>query len=380
LHSSSSIADILRFLPRTAIGPISVARADGVPVWIDPERTLPHAVAAVRGPNHEQLRALAEGRSAPLTLEGRYRVERRIGSGATATVYAGRLLTLDRAVAIKILHDGRGHHDQIARFVAEARTTAHLRHPNIVEVFDFGSTEEGVVFMVMELLEGEEVRSLIRREGPLPWPRVQALMLDICRGLSAVHAAGVVHRDIKPANCFCANGRTKLLDFGIATHPVSPRVLDSGTTHESAELRALDEGRVMGTPEYMSPEQARAEIVDARSDIYSAGILFGELLTGRVPFSSTRAAAVIASHIYDPAPTLRDLGGENFQIVPGLEAIYASALRKDRDERFSTVELFAAAIAAVKPSIARFAARRVHPNGGLGGVIRIRGTVVQSAA
>jgi serine/threonine-protein kinase len=267
-----------------------------------------------------------------------------------ATVYAGRLITLDRAVAVKVLHDSHDQHDRIARFVAEARTTAQLRHPNIVEVLDFGSTEEGVVYMVMELLEGEDLRSLMRREGPLPWPRVQALMLDICGGLSAVHAADVVHRDVKPANCFCVDGRTKLLDFGIATRSVSPRSPGS-FAHGSAELRAADEGRVMGTPEYMSPEQARAELVDARSDIYSAGVLFGELLTGRLPFSGTRAASVIASQIYDPVPTLRDLGGVDFEILPGLEAIYSLALRKDRDDRFSTIEAFAAAIAAVNPLV-----------------------------
>jgi serine/threonine protein kinase len=337
---SSSITNILRFSPRIASGPNTGTHADGVPLWIDPERTLPHVAARTQGANHEQLRALAEGRSAPLTLGDRYRVERRIGSGGMATVYAGRLLTLDRAVAVKVLHDDRDQQDRIARFVAEARTTAQLRHPNIVDVLDFGSTEEGVVFMVMELLLGEDLRSLIRREGPLPWPRVQALMLDICWGLAAVHAAGFVHRDLKPANCFCVDGRTKLLDFGIATRTIP----NSAAT---PELRKADEGRVMGTPEYMSPEQARGELVDGRSDIYSAGILLGELLTGRVPFASTRAAAVIASQIYDPTPRLRELGGEGFEILLAVEAIYAQALRKDRDERFSTVEAFAAAIAAV---------------------------------
>jgi serine/threonine protein kinase len=350
LHSSSATV-ILRFPTRSASGPHKAARAEGVPIWVDPEGTLPHAAATTHGPNHDQLRALAEGRSAPLTLGGRYRLERRLGSGGMATVYAGRLLTLDRAVAVKVLHDSRDQHDRIARFVGEARITAQLRHPNIVEVLDFGSTEEGVVFMVMELLEGEDLRSLLRREGSLPWPRVQALMLDICGGLSAVHAADIVHRDLKPANCFCVNGRTKLLDFGIATRTVSPRLQDFIAAHGSAELREADEDRVMGTPEYMSPEQARAEPVDARSDIYSAGILLGELLTGRVPFASKRAAAVISSQIYDPAPRLRDLGGEDYEILPAVEAIYALALRKDRDERFSSVEAFAAAIAAVDPLV-----------------------------
>jgi serine/threonine protein kinase len=351
LLPSPTATNIVRLYPRTASGPSKAAWGDGVPLRLDPERTLPHAVATTHGPNHEQLRALAEGRSEPLTLGNRYRVERRLGSGGMATVYAGRLLTVDRAVAVKILHDSCDQHDRIARFVAEARTTAQFQHPNIVDVLDFGSTEEGVVFMVMELLEGEDLRSLIRREGAQPWPRVQALMLDICQGLAVVHAAGIVHRDLKPANCFYVDGRIKLLDFGIATRTSSPRFLDLTPVRGWAELREAEEGRVVGTPEYMSPEQAQAQLVDARSDIYSAGILLGELLTGQVPFGSKRAATVIASQIYDPTPRLCELGGEDFEVRPAVEAIYAQALRKHRGERFSTIEAFAAAIAAVHPSV-----------------------------
>jgi serine/threonine protein kinase len=348
---STSVTNIVRLYPRAASGPDKAARADGVPLRFDRERTLPHVVATSFGPSHQQLRALAEGRSEPLTLGNRYRLERRLGIGGMATVYAGRLLTVDRAVAVKVLHDSCDQHDRIARFVAEARTTAQLRHPNIVDVLDFGSTEEGVVFMVMELLEGEDLRSLIRREGPQPWPRVQALMLDICEGLAVVHTAGIVHRDLKPANCFYVDGRIKLLDFGIATPTSSPRFLDLTGVRAWAELREAEEGRVIGTPEYMSPEQAQAQLVDARSDIYSAGILLGELLTGRLPFASKRAATVIASQIYDPAPRLRELGGEAFKVPLAVEAIYAQALCKLRDDRFSTVEAFAAAIAAVNPSV-----------------------------
>ncbi|WP_181233331.1 serine/threonine-protein kinase [Enhygromyxa salina] len=331
-----------------------------MPLKSDPhaERTLPQPAAGASGPTHAQLRAVGEGRSPPLILADRYRVERRLGRGGMAMVYAGRLLSIDRTVAIKILNeDHRYRDDRLARFVAEAHMTSHLRHPNIVDVLDFGSTQEGVVFMVMELLEGEDLRAMVRRDGPLPWPRVQSLMRDICSGLSAAHHAGLVHRDLKPANCFYVDDTVKLLDFGVATHS-SVSAGERMTSVEDDPTQTLDPGwtdqftgdrRVIGTPEYMSPEQAQGHPVDARSDIYAAGILLGELLTGRVPFESTCATGVISAQIFDPPPTLQELGGEEFVVVEAIEAIYARALSKAPDDRFATIEAFAAAIAAVVP-------------------------------
>lgn len=349
-------------LPIVALPDANVgAQSDGVPLQSDQhaERTLPQAAAGSGGPTHTQLRAVADGRSPPLTLADRYQVERRLGRGGMATVYAGRLLSLDRPVAIKILNeDHRYRDDRLSRFVAEAHVTSRLRHPNIVEVLDFGSTERGVVFMVMELLEGEDLRSMVRRDGPLPWARVQALMRDICSGLSAAHHADLVHRDIKPANCFYVDGVVKLLDFGVATHTSA----SAGSTMESAETgratqtseqdledRLTADGRVIGTPEYMSPEQAQGGSVDARSDIYAAGILLGELLTGRVPFEAKCSTGVISAQIFETPPSLQELGGEDFLVVEAVEAIYARALSKDPNDRFATIEAFAAAIAAVTP-------------------------------
>ena len=318
---------------------------DGVPEFVDREHesTAPLDVEEPRGPSHDELRALGEGECESLLLAGRYELHDRIGRGGMATVYRGRALALDRPVAIKVLDDERGHRDDgLARFIAEARTTARVRGPNVVEVLDFGTTAEGVVYLVMELLDGEDLRQTLRRQGPLPWFVVQGIMLQICAGLSAIHAGGVIHRDLKPANCFCVpmedDVRIKLLDFGIATRP--------GLREHNAD-RPTEDGRVVGTPEYMSPEQARDEAIDQRSDVYAAGIILGEMLTGRVPFEGRTATAVIAKQIYERAPKLRELAEHPLEIPASVEAIYAKALDKHPAGRFSSAAELGRAIAAV---------------------------------
>lgn len=318
------------------VGPWPEPSDDGVPAQRDIEDTEPIALDVQRGPGHAELRALADGELDSLIIANRYLVERKLAKGGMATVYAGRLLSLDKPVAIKVLDDRRGHHDNgLSRFLAEAQTTAYIRHPNVVEVFDFGSTPEGLVYLAMELLEGEDLYSFLRRQGPLSWEHVRALMIDICAGLAAIHRAGVVHRDLKPANCFrTTSAGVKLLDFGIAS-----------TDQSLGAERLTEDGRVVGTPEYMSPEQAIGEIVNGRSDVYAAGIVLGELLTGKVPFEGKAATAVIAAHIYEPAPRLEDLLGS--PVDRGLEQIYARSLSKDPDQRYESITDFADALAEV---------------------------------
>jgi serine/threonine-protein kinase len=328
--------------PEYLVGPWpETSPSDDVPEKTDREITEPMAIGERRGPSHAELAVLSKGNSKPLILADRYLVERKLAHGGMATLYAGRLISLDKPVAIKVLDIRHGRQDNaLSRFLAEAQTTAYIRHPNIVEVSDFGSTPEGIVYMVMELLEGEDLCSLLAREGPLPWEIVQTLMLEICAGLAAIHRAGVVHRDLKPANCFLTPTGVKLLDFGIASNE-----------RPSTSERLTEEGRVIGTPEYMSPEQAKGEYVNGRSDVYAAGIMLGELLTDEVPFQGKTASAVIAAHIYEPPPTLRDLVGS--PVDRELEKIYARSLQKDPAQRYESITDFADAVAKVEIDPAR---------------------------
>jgi serine/threonine-protein kinase len=306
------------------------------------ERTAPLDLHEPRGPRHADFRALAEGHGGPLLLAERYQVLARIGRGGMSTVFRGRTINTGRMVAIKVLDEERSS-DVLERFVAEASITGRVWGPHVVEVVDFGSTAEGVVYLVMELLEGEELRDILRREGPLPWPRVRELMLEICAGLSAIHAGGVTHRDLKPANCFCVPSdrgiRVKLLDFGIAT---------CASLRAIGQQRMTEDGRVVGTPEYMSPEHARGERTDERADVYAAGIILGELLTGQIPFEGKSSTSVLAQHIYEPAPRLSELAGPNVVIDPALDDLYAKALAKHPVARFQSAAELAEAIASVR--------------------------------
>lgn len=274
-------------------------------------------------------------------IGGRYQIGCLLGRGGMASVYAARDLRLDRSVALKILARDYGEKPRlVARFRREAELTAELRHPNIVEVLDFGAVEhrgEPLVYLAMELLEGESLRRTLARERTLPWPRARALMLDICAGLEAAHAAGVVHRDLKPSNCFrlgeAADEQVRLVDFGIAKQVGSQR---------QDRLTLAD--HIVGTPEYMSPEQARGHTLDQRSDIYAAALILGELLTGNLPFDAETPSAILAAHIYEPARHLDALAPEGVELPAELAAIHARALSKDPEQRYPDIASFAAAL------------------------------------
>jgi serine/threonine protein kinase len=289
-----------------------------------------------RGPDHQDIVRLDNGEIQSLCFADHYRIERRLGRGGMAIVFGGEDLDLGQPVAVKILvHRDAECYPAMRRFLREARLGTRIHHENVVEVFDYGSTPEGLVYLVMELLEGEDLRALIaRHEGGLPWARVRSIMLQICEGLAAVHAAGIVHQDVKPSNCFRVlvdeGEHIKLIDFGVAV-AIGER--------ESPSL-------IVGTPQYMSPEQARGAFVDARSDIYSTGIILCELLTGKVPFNGS-PIAVLSAQIDDQPPTLQQLTQEHVRIDPALQRIYERAVGKDPAQRFSSVEEMAAAIRAV---------------------------------
>ncbi|HEY9430708.1 MAG TPA: protein kinase [Blastocatellia bacterium] len=272
------------------------------------------------------------------TLDQKYYLESKLGVGGMGTVYrAGRLLIGDR-VAVKVLHpDQMADPQAVERFRREAQTTARLKHPNVVTVYDFGVSKEGLNYQVMELAEGESLRSLVERHGRLAETAAAEIIRQVCAALDEAHRQGIVHRDIKPENILVqtipGGLQVKVLDFGIA----ALRDVKAG--------RLTRAGSLVGTPHYMSPEHCLGEELDGRSDIYSLGIVLFEMLTGVVPFNSPTTTAIVVKHVNDPPPPPRTL---NPKISPAVESVTLRALEKRRDARPQTAgemarELIAAA-------------------------------------
>ncbi len=252
-------------------------------------------------------------------LSDRYTIESKLGSGGMSTVYLARDATLERWVAVKIMHrEISDQPDQIERFRREARTVAQLSHPNLVPVIDAGD-DEGHPYIVFEYVEGETLKQRIERMGRLPLDESAAYAIEIGRGLAAAHAARMVHRDVKPQNVLIdAEGRAKVTDFGIA------REL------EADGLTAT--GRVLGTTDYVSPEQAMGHNVDARSDIYSLGVVLYEMLTGQPPFSAETLVGVAMKHVNEQMP---DVQVRRPQVSSALAAVVDKATFKDPARRYS---------------------------------------------
>lgn len=274
-------------------------------------------------------------------VAGRYRIEALIGEGGMGEVYRARHLLLDKLVAIKILVDARAVPRAAERFFREAQATAKIGHPHIVDITDFGETEDGAVFIAMELLEGEDLADMLLRERRVPWPRARAMAVQICRALQAAHAQGIVHRDLKPENCFRIRrdgdpDYVKVLDFGIAKF-LRP---------DSGRRRLTRTGAVFGTVEYMAPEQARGKEIDHRVDIYALGVILYELLTGRVPFDGEEWMEIAMKHVSEPVvPPSRILGPGVLPI--GVDEVLGRALAKDPAQRYPTMTAFERALESV---------------------------------
>jgi eukaryotic-like serine/threonine-protein kinase len=224
-------------------------------------------------------------------VAGRYELERLVGTGGMSSVYRAYDRVLDRRVAIKLLHERLSHdEDYLVRFRREARAAAQLNHPNIVTVIDRGE-ERGRPYIVFEFIDGETLKGVVERRAPLPIGDAVSIALQVAEALSFAHARGVIHRDIKPQNVMLADGRAKVTDFGIA------RSLDG-------DAGVTQTGTVLGTSDYMAPEQALGEHASERSDVYSLGAVLYELLTGDVLFSGESFVAVALKHASEPPPSV----------------------------------------------------------------------------
>jgi len=280
----------------------------------------------------------ASGALTGRTLDQKYYLESKLGAGGMGTVYRARRLLIGDRVAVKVLHpDQMADPQAVERLRREAQTAASLKHPNVVTIYDFGVSSEGLSYLVMELAEGENLRSLVERQGTLVVTDAAEIIRQVCAALDEAHRQDVVHRDIKPENILVQTTpgglQVKVLDFGIAA------------LHDVNAGRLTRTGAVVGTPHYMSPEQCLGEELDGRSDIYSLGIVLFEMLTGVVPFDSPTPTAIVVKHVNDPPPPPRTL---NPNISPAVESVTLRALEKRRDARPQTAgemagELIAAA-------------------------------------
>ncbi len=276
-------------------------------------------------------------------LDGRYRLDSVLGAGAMGCVYLGEHVGIGRSVAIKVLRAGLGgRQDAARRFKREALASGRLDHPNIVDVSDSGVLEDGSPFLVMEALHGESLGDRLKRERRIPWPEAVELMRGVLRGLDHAHQRGVVHRDIKPDNIFLAaqdgRPRVKLLDFGIAK-------LIAGTGDDPTSTHA---GLMMGTPAYVSPEQAVGGEITAASDLYSATVVLFEMLTGGAVFAEPDLVATMMAHVGRPPPTLAE-AAPDLALPPRLEDVVRRGLEKRIADRIGSAAEYLELLDGVEP-------------------------------
>jgi eukaryotic-like serine/threonine-protein kinase len=260
-------------------------------------------------------------------MDGRYRIEQRIGEGGMGVVYKATHVMLSKPFALKVIRGDQAAADAsiVERFMREARAASAIGHPNIVNINDFGETSDGSAYLAMEYLEGMTLAQAMQSE-PIAFARALAIFIQIADALEAAHAQGIVHRDLKPENIFLMR-QGKQLDF--------VKVLDFGIAKvKNAAAKLTRTGLVIGTPHYMSPEQAAGQPVDHRTDIYSLGVIMYQVLAGELPFAAESVMALMTMHMFDPAPSLRE-GGH--AVPSALDAIVGRCLQKKPELRHGSM-------------------------------------------
>lgn len=275
-------------------------------------------------------------------IDRKYRMDAMLGAGGMGTVYRATRLLIGDSVAVKLLHPEQVADAQaVERFRREAQAAARLKHHNAVTIYDFGVSDDGLVYLVMELVEGRSLRDVIKQEGPLTPTAAAEIFKQVCAALDEAHRHNIIHRDVKPDNIMVETTpdglNVKVLDFGIA------KLRDLAITASSL----TQTGSVVGTPHYMSPEQCLGEELDHRSDIYSLGVVLYEALTGILPFNSPTPAALVVQQVTQPPPRPRSI---NLSISPSVEAVVLQALEKSRDARPATAGALARQLSAAVQS------------------------------
>jgi serine/threonine-protein kinase len=330
--------------PVRPVGAGSAAAAVSTPAPVTPAPVTP---APVTEPSANHATSYLPPQTDPLlgqTLVGRYLIQKKLGEGGMGAVYLATHNLLEKQVALKVLHGEFARKpDLVERFMQEAKSASRIRHENVIDISDFGTTSEGLVFFAMELLKGHDLHEEIARARmagqQLPWERSKRIFLQICAALGAAHALGIVHRDLKPENIYLVDflgepDFVKLLDFGIAKQ----------TEVAEGDRKLTKTGMLFGTPEYMSPEQARGETVDARVDVYAMGCILFQLVTGRVPFEAENFMGVLSLHLTEPPPVIPPELFDSIGAPRAIAAVIDQALAKDRNQRYASIDDLARAV------------------------------------
>ncbi|HTI05053.1 MAG TPA: serine/threonine-protein kinase [Gemmatimonadales bacterium] len=272
----------------------------------------------------------------------RYHVVKKLGEGGMGQVYLAEHVKMGRRSAIKVMNPSMVHDpDAVARFNREASNASRITHPNVCAIYDFGETPDGLIYLAMEFIEGEPLTDLLERDGALPVARATAIFQQTADALQAAHDLGIVHRDLKPDNIMLTKGRggtdmVKVVDFGIA----------KAVGGDEAGQKVTKTGLVVGTPEFMSPEQLSGDKLDGRSDLYSLALVYYRMLTGKLPFEATTVQETMIKRLTDEPTKLAD-ARPDLSFPAGLQAVLDTALTRTPAERYQSVSKFAADVATV---------------------------------